>query len=82
MGGNPADGPTVPEAPVATPVPPPADSGKSYREVEVRSGDTLYEIARRELGNPDLYFKIIQANPGIDPKRIKPGQKVRVPVDG
>ncbi|HEU4395924.1 MAG TPA: LysM peptidoglycan-binding domain-containing protein [Planctomycetota bacterium] len=78
---NPNDGPTAPERPVAAPTASP-DPAKSYREIEVRSGDTLYEIARRELGNPDLYFKIIQANPGIDPKRIKPGQKVRIPVDG
>ena len=78
---NTDDGPTGPERPVAAPTASP-DPAKSYREIEVRSGDTLYEIARRELGNPDLYFKIIQANPGIDPKRIKPGQKVRIPVDG
>ena len=78
---NTDDGPTAPERPLAGPSASP-DPAKSYREIEVRSGDTLYEIARRELGNPDLYFKIIQANPGIDPKRIKPGQKVRIPVDG
>ena len=78
---DPGHGPTVPEKASPSPAPAPAPAG-SFREVEVRSGDTLYEISRRELGNPDLYFKIIQANPGIDPKRIKPGQKVRIPVDG
>jgi nucleoid-associated protein YgaU len=66
---NPEDGATGPER-------------ASFREVEVRSGDTLYTIARRELGNGDLHYKIQKANPGLDPKRLRVGQKVRVPVDG
>jgi len=71
---NRADGPTdVHEAPAA----PPVDAGG--REVEVRSGDTLYEIARRELGDPNLYYKILKANPGLDPKKIRPGMKIKLP---
>jgi len=72
---NRADGPTdVHEAPAA----PPVDAGG--REVEVRSGDTLYEIARRELGDPNLYYKILKANPGLDPKKIRPGMKIKLPA--
>jgi nucleoid-associated protein YgaU len=82
---NPDDGPTGPARDVP---PPPVDTGSGKtpppaasagREVEVRSGDTLYEIARRELGDPNLYIKIMKANPGLDPKRLHPGQKVRLP---
>lgn len=68
---NPDDGATEPVKPA------PEAGG---REVEVRSGDTLYEIARRELGDPNLYYKIIKANPGLDPKKIRPGMKVKLPV--
>jgi len=73
---NPADGPTVIKQPAVAP--PVVDAGG--REVEVRSGDTLYEIARRELGDPNLYYKIIKANPGLDPKKIRPGMKIKLPA--
>ncbi len=76
------DGPTEPSAPAATgagaaPAAAGADAG---REVEVRSGDTLYEIARRELNDPNLYYKILKANPGLDPKRLRVGQRIRLPA--
>ncbi len=74
---NPADGPT--ETIRAVPAPAPAPEAAA-REVEVRSGDTLYEIARRELGDPNLYYKILKVNPGLDPKKIRPGMKVKLPV--
>jgi len=82
---NPADGPTETHragpAPVAAPVAAPAAVPDAVgREVEVRSGDTLYEIARRELGDPNLYYKIIKANPGLDPKKIRPGMKIKLPA--
>jgi nucleoid-associated protein YgaU len=72
---NPDDGASGPEVAGTA-------SSPSYREVEVRSGDTLIEISRRELGNPDLYHRILKANPGLDPKRMKVGQKIRIPLDG
>jgi nucleoid-associated protein YgaU len=68
---NPADGPTEVQ---------PAPAGSPGREVEVRAGDTLYEISRRELGDPNLYYKLIEANPGIDPKRLRKGMKIRLPA--
>ena len=71
---NPADGPTEVNP---VPAPAPADTG---REVEVRSGDTLYEIARRELGDPNLFYRIQKANPGLDPKKLRPGMKIKVPA--
>ncbi|MCI0585473.1 MAG: LysM peptidoglycan-binding domain-containing protein, partial [Planctomycetes bacterium] len=71
----PDDGATGPEAVARAPAP-------SYREVEVRSGDTVIDISRRELGDPNLYHRILKANPGLDPKRLRVGQKVRIPLDG
>ncbi len=77
--GDPAKREEAPKAKPETPKVPAADA--STREVEVRSGDTLYEISRRELGDANLYYKILKANPGLDPKKLKVGMKVRVPSD-
>ena len=52
------------------------------RHAVVRSGDTLWSIARREYGGAETgrwVYEICQLNPGIDPGRLRPGQKVRVP---
>ena len=47
----------------------------------VVKGDTLYGIARKYYGkhSRELVRKIIDANPGINPDRIFPGQKIIVP---
>ena len=52
------------------------------RHVVVRPGDTLWQIARREYGGAETgrwVYEICQLNPGIDPGRLRPGQKVRLP---
>jgi nucleoid-associated protein YgaU len=67
-----------PAAKPTAPPPPAPDSG--MREVEVRSGDTLYKLALQYLGDSNLYYKIQAANPGLDPKKLRPGMKVKVPA--
>jgi hypothetical protein len=52
------------------------------RYVTVRPGDTIWAIARREYGGAETgrwVWEICQMNPGLDPGRLQPGQKVRVP---
>jgi nucleoid-associated protein YgaU len=66
----------VPKAPA-----PAATPDAAVREYVVQSGDTLYEIARKELGDPNLYYKILKANPGLDPKKMKVGMKIKVPAE-
>jgi LysM repeat protein len=46
---------------------------------EVRRGDTLWGIAERELGDGHRYRELLRANPGIDPERLMPGQRVQLP---
>jgi len=48
---------------------------------EVVKGDTLSGIAKRYLGNANLYMKIFEANRDQlkDPNLIKVGQKLRIP---
>lgn len=47
----------------------------------VKSGDTLAEIAQRELGSAERYREIFEANRGLlsDPDSIDVGQTLRIP---
>ncbi|WP_310646178.1 LysM peptidoglycan-binding domain-containing protein [Limnohabitans sp.] len=53
-------------------------SGKVY---EVRSGDTLGQIANRVYGDPSQFPRLFEANPRVlaSPDNIVPGQVLRVP---
>ena len=54
-------------------------AGRSY---VVKAGDTLSEIAQRELGTAKAWKRIVDANPGLDPKRVRVGQKILLPGAG
>lgn len=49
-------------------------------EYTVKPGDTLYSIARSQLGTDKRVKEIIKLNPGIDPDKIKPGQVINLPA--
>lgn len=67
-GGSPID--------PGTGVQPPFASG---REHVVRAGDRLANIAKQYLGDANQWKAIADANPGIDPGRLKVGQKLSIP---
>ncbi len=50
---------------------------------EVESGDTLWKIAEKALGNGARYTEIFEANKPMlsDPDKIYPGQRLRIPQD-
>lgn len=52
-----------------------------FREIVARDGDTFQKIAERELGSARLWTSIARANPFKDPNRLKPGDRVRIPLD-
>lgn len=52
-----------------------------FREIVARKDDTFQKIAERELGSATLWTAIARANPFKDPNRLKPGDRVRVPMD-
>ncbi len=54
---------------------------QEYKEYTVRKGDTLWEIANKEIVDPFLWPKIWKENPGIkNPDLLYPGQKIRIPL--
>ncbi|MBN1417712.1 MAG: LysM peptidoglycan-binding domain-containing protein [Planctomycetes bacterium] len=50
-------------------------------DYQVQRGDTLGSIALNFYGDAARWPAIRSANPHIDPRRLQPGQIVRVPVD-
>lgn len=56
-----------------------AHVGRAAGTVEVERGDTLGHIAARVLGSAKRWPDIVALNPGLDPRRIKPGDRLRVP---
>jgi 5'-nucleotidase len=45
----------------------------------VQKGDTLWRIAAKLYGNGQRYRDIAAANPGIEPTRLRVGQKLLIP---
>ncbi|RLS47386.1 MAG: LysM domain-containing protein [Planctomycetota bacterium] len=62
----------------ADPVPPAA----STSQYTIKSGDTLEGIARTQMGDGQKWQLITAANPGLDPKALKIGQKINIPAPG
>ena len=52
---------------------------KTYKIYTVVEGETLGEIAQRELGSYRMWRKIVALNNISDPSRISPGEVLRMP---
>ncbi len=48
---------------------------------EIKSGDTLWAVAKKHYGDGNKYTKIVEANKEVikDADKIFPGQKIRLP---
>ena len=58
----------------------PAEATRSgMRQVQIRDGDTLYDIARDELGNGGRWLEIQKLNDGLNPNALPIGKKIWVP---
>jgi nucleoid-associated protein YgaU len=66
------------EEPARDPIVGRAPSGPTHAYA-VRDGDTLSEIAQRELGSARRWPEIVAANPGLDPARLRVGKSIQVP---
>jgi nucleoid-associated protein YgaU len=63
-------------------IPQPTPAKASMKTYTVKSGDTLSEIAKRELGSANKYMEIFNANRDQlnDPDKIQPGQVLKIPA--
>jgi nucleoid-associated protein YgaU len=52
-----------------------------FRWIIAREGDTFEKIAERELGARALWRAVARANPLKDPRRLRAGDRVKVPLD-
>jgi nucleoid-associated protein YgaU len=72
--------PLVPTpAPSQRPAPVAATGPRRYT---VRAGETLGEIAQRELGSVKQIPRIVALNAGLDPDRVLAGQVLLLPAEG
>lgn len=66
-----------PSAPAAT-----TPAASNYKSYTIRSGDTFSSIAEEYLGSENLWVKIAEANPQVDPNRLRVGQVIKLPITG
>ena len=62
------------DAPAPTPAP---EERETYT---VAPGDSLASISRKRLGSERHVKLLMEANPGVAPERLKPGQKLTLPT--
>ena len=83
IGRNPFRGPSVPEESPSGPETDVADAAPGNDQPEtyrIQSGDTFEKIAKRRYGSATRWVDIAQANPLIDPVRLRVGQEIRLPA--
>jgi LysM repeat protein len=69
--------PTMASTPVMSPAPTAADAGVGNgKDYAIAKGDTLAAIAKR---NSISVKSLMEANPGVSPKKLKVGQKLQIP---
>ena len=72
----------IPQAPEGLPVNSLAyvkEPREKSNEYLIQSGDTLGEIAQRKLGSTKWVPQILELNSGLNPSRLKVGQKIKLP---
>ncbi len=81
----------APEPPAAAPRPPPptgrapgprpaaTQPPRARRTHIIQAGDTLWDIARKYYGSYAHVDHIKAANPGLNPKRLRIGQRITIP---
>jgi len=75
--GTASGGAVVPPVKVVTA---PATPAAGMTQYTIKSGDTLEGIARAQMGDGQKWQLIAAANPGLDPKALKIGQKITIPA--
>ncbi len=55
-------------------------SGNWPRSYVIQPGDTLETISRQVYGTNRYWHRILEANPGLDPKHLKIGRRIAIPA--
>ncbi len=78
------DVPPLPDAPDPLPQPKKDPAAASQEEwmYTVKAGDTITEIAERELGTWRRYKEILKLNPGVKAETIREGDTLKMPPKG
>lgn len=67
-------------AAAAEPAEQPLDEEKFVIEYTIQSGDTFFNLAQKFYNDAEKSYIIQKANPDLDPKKLKPGDKILIPV--
>ncbi|HYC76648.1 MAG TPA: LysM domain-containing protein [Planctomycetota bacterium] len=68
--------------PARTEPPPPLGPEEPPPQYVIKRGDTLRGIASKQLGGVRHVAALIDANPGIDPNRLRAGDRIALPRVG
>ena len=55
------------------------NAAPTTNEYVIKAGDTLGTIAQKELGSKNRWKELQEANPGLDPRNLRAGQKIKIP---
>ncbi|MCB9832293.1 MAG: tail protein X [Planctomycetes bacterium] len=72
---GPGGGEVVKDEPKPEPV-----TGAWPKEYEIKSGDILGRICLKEYGSTRAVADVLAANPGLDPRRLRAGLKIKLPA--
>jgi LysM repeat protein len=64
----------------AAPAPLPAETPERGKTHTIAAGDTLRRVAKTWCGDANRWPDIAAANPGLDPRRLRPGQIIELPA--
>ncbi len=53
---------------------------KDYKTYTIKRGDTLSALAAQYLGHARYAGQIVKANPGVHPRRLRVGMKLKIPT--
>jgi len=53
--------------------------GAANKSYTIKKGDTLFSIAKSQFGSGRDWQKLVSANPGLDPQKLRVGQQIVIP---
>lgn len=72
--------PAAPAAPPAAPNVTVTTNRVEFTLYKVQPGDTLSQLAEKQLGGASRWPEIVALNPGLTPEKLRAGSKIRIPA--